>query len=195
MDLKAITIADDEQFLRQVSKTVDFNDKSYLDDIELLGEYCANHEVFAMAAVQLGIPKRIIYLRNTKLEKVEDKEWNEARVLINPVIKKRIGYTKYWEACASCLDNTGLVARPYKIELEYYDIEGKKRNCTFKDFEATVLSHEYDHLNGILHMDIAEEVLVMTKEERKEFRLTHGYDIYHKMGSYDNYVEKERVKK
>ena len=136
MDLKAITIADDEQFLRQVSKTVDFNDKSYLDDIELLGEYCANHEVFAMAAVQLGIPKRIIYLRNTKLEKVEDKEWNEARVLINPVIKKRIGYTKYWEACASCLDNTGLVARPYKIKLEYYDVNGNlKIDIIYNEFK------------------------------------------------------------
>ena len=195
MELKAITIAEDEKFLRQVSKEVDFTDKTYSEDIKGLGEYCANNEVFAMAAVQLGIPKRIIYLRNTKLEKVDDKEWNEARVLINPVIKKRIGYTKYWEACASCLDNTGLVARPYKIKLEYYDLFGKKRDCVFEGFEATVLSHEYDHLNGVLHMDIAEEVLVMTKEERKEFRMTHGYDIYHKMGSYDKYLEKDRVKK
>ena len=192
MDLKAVTIADNEEFLRQRSKEVDFNDKTYLDDIKVLGEYCATHEVFAMAAVQLGIPKRIIYLRNTKLEKIDDKEWNEVRVLINPVIKERIGYTKYWEACASCLDKTGLVARPYKIKLEYYDLFGKKKDCVFKDFEATVLSHEYDHLNGVLHMDIAEEVLIMTKEERKEFRLTHGYDVYHKFGSYEKYLEKER---
>ena len=96
MELKAITIAEDESFLRQISKEVNFQDKSYLEDIKVLGEYCANNEVFAMAAVQLGIPKRIIYLRNTKLEKVDDKTWNEARVLINPVIKERIGYTKYW---------------------------------------------------------------------------------------------------
>jgi len=194
MNLKAITILDDETFLRQRSKEVDFNDKSYLEDIKVLGEYCANNEVFAMAAVQLGIPKRIIYLRNTKLDKVDDKEWNEARVLINPVIKERIGYTKYWEACASCLDNTGLVARPYKIKLEYYDLFGKKRECVFEGFEATVLSHEYDHLNGVLHMDIAQEILVMTKEERKEFRLTHGYEIIHQTGRYEKYLEKEDKK-
>lgn len=195
MELKAITIAEDESFLRQISKEVNFQDKSYLEDIKVLGEYCANNEVFAMAAVQLGIPKRIIYLRNTKLEKVDDKTWNEARVLINPVIKERIGYTKYWEACASCLDNTGLVARPYKIKVEYYDIDGNKQKCDFIDFESTVLSHEYDHLNGILHMDIAEEVLVMTKEERKEFRVEHGYDVYHKFGKYEEYLRKDRVKK
>lgn len=191
MELKAITIEDNEEFLRQRSKEVDFNDRTYLDDIKVLGQYCANNEVFAMAAVQLGIPKRIIYLRNTKLEKTDDKDWNEARVLINPVIKKRIGYTKYWEACASCLDNTGLVARPYKIKLEYYDLFGKKRKCIFKGFEATVLSHEYDHLDGILHMDIAEKILVMNKEERKKFRLTHGYDIYHKFGKYERYLLRE----
>lgn len=195
MELKAITIADDEPFLRQVSKEVDFTDITYLDDIKALGEYCTNHEVFAMAAVQLGIPKRIIYLRNTKLDKIDDKEWNEAKVLINPIIKERIGYTKYWEACASCLDNMGLVARPYKIKLEYYDIDGDKKECNFKDFEATVLSHEYDHLNGILHMDIADEILVMTKDERKEFRVEHGYEIYHRYGKYEEHLKKERVKK
>ena len=190
-ELKAITIDDDLEFLRQRSKEVDFNDNSYLEDVKVLEKFCKNNEVFAMAAVQLGIPKRLVYLRNTDLNKLEDKSWNEARILINPVIKERIGYTKYWEACASCLDNMGLVARPYKIKLEYYDLDGKKRRATFKGFEATVLSHEYDHLDGILHMDKAIELLQMPKEERKEFRLTHGYEILHKMGNYEDYLKKE----
>lgn len=190
MQFQAITIDDNELYLRQRSAEVDFTDETYLDDIKVLGDYCSTHEVFAMAAIQLGIPKRIIYLRNTKLDKVNDFNWNEARVLINPIIKARIGYTKYWEACASCLDNTGLVGRPYKIKVEYYDLFGCKRKTIFKGFEATVLAHEYDHLNGILHMDIAEEVLVMNKEERKKFRLTHGYQIMHKYGNYEKYLKK-----
>ena len=190
-EIRPITINDDVDFLRQRSKEVEFNDKSYLDDIKVLGKYCSTHEVFAMAAVQLGIPKRIIYLRNTSLTKIDDPNWNEARILINPVIKEQIGLTKYWEACASCLNNMGLVARPYKIKLEYYDIFGKKRKATFTNFEATVLSHEYDHLNGILHMDIALELLQMPKEERVEFRLTHGYEILHKTGDYEHYLKEE----
>lgn len=78
-----------------------------------------------MAAVQLGISKRLIYLKNTNLDvvnrmqndslKEEDKNYNEARVLINPTIIKSEGITEYWEACASCLDNCRLVFRPYKI--------------------------------------------------------------------------------
>jgi hypothetical protein len=51
--------------------------------------------------------------------------------LINPVIKMRVGLTQYWEACASCLDNIGLVFRPYKILIEYIDLFGKKHQKTF----------------------------------------------------------------
>jgi len=95
-----------------------------------------------------------------------------------------IGLTSYWEACASCLDNCGRVLRPYKIDLEYYDINSEKKFETFEGFASTVLSHEMDHMDGILHIDIAEEVLVMPREERKVFRQTHGYNIIKKDGDY-----------
>ena len=133
----------------------------------------------ALAAVQLGIPKRLIYLKNTDLELInrknndqetdEDRLHNEQRILINPIIVSREGLTDYWEACASCLDNLGHVKRPYKIIIKYQDINGNFHSEVFEGFESTVLSHEMDHLDGILHMDIADEVLVMTREERKEF--------------------------
>ena len=100
----------------------------------------------------------------------EEKNYNEAKVLINPIIKKREGLTEYWEACASCLNNCGLVLRPYKIDVEYYDLNGKKHVEKFEGFESTVLSYEMDHLDGILHIDIAEEVLQMCAEERKKWR-------------------------
>ena len=101
--IKAITIEDDEQFLRQISKPVDLNDKELTHDIEVLDEFCKENDVLAMAAVQLGIPKRIIYLKNTNLELIqkeqngkrteEEKQYNEQRVLINPVIIKKEGLT------------------------------------------------------------------------------------------------------
>lgn len=194
--VKSITILDNEEFLRQVSKDVDIdNDSDLINDIKVLEKYCKENDVLAMAAVQLGIPKRLIYLKNTNLELVnkfqtdsledEEKEYNEARVLINPVIRKREGLTEYWEACASCLDSCGRVLRPYKIDLEYYDIDGVKHNEEFEGFESTVLSHEYDHLDGILHMDVALEVLYFTKEERKAWRAEHGYKVYAEEGDYE----------
>ena len=203
--IESITIEDNEEYLRQISKEVDIkNDKELMNDISVLDEYCKENAVMAMAAVQLGIPKRMIYLKNTNLDIInkmqantvseEEKNYNEAKVLINPVITKREGLTDYWEACVSCLDNFGRVLRPYKIELEYYDVEGTKKQEAFEGFESTVLSHEIDHLDGILHIDIAEEVYQMPVEERKAWRINHGYKIYSKTGDYE-VLRKENSKK
>ncbi len=192
--IKSITIADNEEFLRQKSKNVDFCDPSLLDDIAVLEKFCKENSVMAMAAVQLGIPKRIVYLKKTDIEIIrkeqfdsatkEEENYNEAKVLINPVITLKEGLTTYWEACASCLDNMGLVKRPYRIVVEYFDIDGKFHKDTVEGFRSTVLSHEIDHLDGILHIDIAEKVLVMNSSKRKKFRQTHDYEIISKEGDF-----------
>lgn len=203
--IKSITIAENESYLRQVSTFVDvFNDGNLDSDIDVLKQFCKENEVMAMAAIQLGIPKRLIYIKNTNLDIINklqtnsindnEKNYNEARVLINPIIINREGLTEYWEACASCLDNCGRVLRPYKIDLEYDDINGNKHLEIFEGFESTVLSHEMDHLDGILHIDIAEEVLQMPVEERKKWRQLHGYKIYSKTGDF-NLLRQENSKK
>lgn len=194
-----VTINDDEQYLRQISKEVDFNDSNLENEIEILKNYCKNNDVLAMASIQLKIPKRMIYLKNTDLSIIrkmqqniateEDQNFNEERILINPVIVSKEGLTEYWETCASCLDNMGLVRRPYKIVVEYYDISGIKHTDTFVGFESTVLSHEMDHLDGILHMDKSLEVINMPQEERKIFRKTHEYNIISKVGNYEKLMK------
>lgn len=206
MKIKQITIEDNEEYLRQISTPVDIkNDKDLSKDISILEEFCKENEVMAMAAVQLGIPKRIIYLKNTNLDIIdkiqtdslteEEKNYNEAKILINPIIKKKEGLTEYWENCASCLNNCGRVLRPYLIDIEYYDINGNRKEETIEGFASTVLSHEIDHLDGILHIDIAEEIIVMSKEERKKWRQTHGYNIYSKTGSFNSLKESNKNKK
>ena len=200
---KVKTIDKDIDYLRQISIEVKMNDKDLLKDIEVLKDFCINNEVMAMAAVQLGIPKRIIYLKNTDLDRVnkfqkdeikDNDGYDESQILINPVITKRLGLTTYWEACASCLNNMGLVKRPYIIEMEFYDINNQKQVKTFEGFPATVISHEYDHLNGILHMDIADKVLDFPPEERKKIRQKEPYEIISKDGDYEK-IRNDKVKK
>ena len=146
----------------------------------------------ALASIQLGISLRVIYLKKTNLERLEE-NYNEERILINPKIIKEEGLTRYWEACASCINYTGLVERPYKIEVEYFDIEGKKHKETLEGFESTVLSHEMDHLDGILHLDIALKIKNLTKEERKELRKKEPYQIIRKKGPYTVIKSKARL--
>ena len=138
--LKSITIEKNEKYLRQISKKVKFDDPELYNNIVVLQDYCMQNDVMAMAGVQLGIPKRIIYVKNTNLD----------------ILNKR-------------LTDSG------KEETKDYN-------------EATVLCHEIDHLDGILHIDIADEVLEMTKEERIDLRKKEGYTIIRKDGEYEEYL-------
>ena len=201
--LESITIENNEQYLRQSSKKVDISDPELHNNIVVLQDYCMQNDVMAMAAVQLGIPKRIVYVKNTNLEilnkrltdegKEETKDYNEAKVLINPEIITKEGLTTFWEACASCSWYegeikkwyNGKVKRPYKIRVRYFDIEGNEHEDEFEGFESTVLCHEIDHLDGILHIDIADKIIKGTKEERIELRKKEGYTIISQTGDFE----------
>ena len=205
---KSITIEKNEEYLRQISKKVDISDPEIHNNIVVLQDYCMQNEVMAMAAVQLGIPKQIVYVKNTNLDilnkrltdegKEETKDYNEAKVLLNPEIISMEGLTTFWEACASCSWYegdvqkwyNGKVKRPYKIKVKYMDVHGKGHEDEFEGFEATVLCHEIDHLNGILHIDIADTVIEGTKEERTELRKKEGYTIVTKTGNYEELKKK-----
>lgn len=207
--LQSITIEKNERYLRQISKKVNISDPELHNNIVVLQDYCMQNDVMAMAAIQLGIPKRIVYVKNTNLDilnkrltdegKEETKDYNEAKVLINPEILSREGITIFWEACASCSWNegkikkwyTGKVKRPYKIKVKYSDLEGIEHEEDFEGFESTVLCHEIDHLDGILHIDIADKVINGTKEERIALRKKEGYTIISKVGDYEQLKSKE----
>lgn len=156
-----------------------------------------------MAAVQIGIPKRIIYIKNTTLDmnKNLDSSYNEGKVFINPVIIRKQGLTRFLEGCESCtyqnnnkkIYYTGLVDRPYLVEVEYFDVNGNKKIEIIEGSEATIFCHEDDHLDGILHMDKLNKVFEMTYEEMKDYRNKHPYDIIDKDYIWDE--EKEGNKK
>ncbi len=190
MEIKRKTIENDEEYLRQVSAPVDFQNDDYKGYIEALEKYCKKNVVFTLAPVQIGIPKRLIYIKNTSenMENNYSKEYDENIVYINPTIISTKGHTEFLEACDSCkfkendkmVYYAGVVDRPYQIELEYFDIDGNKCNKIIEGFETTVFSHEYDHLNGILHMDKSKEIFKMTLDEMKEYRKEHPYKVLSK---------------
>ena len=185
--IKRITIVDNYDYLKQVSTEVDFERDNYKDYIKTLKEYCENNIVYALSPIQIGIPKRIIYIRNTTsdMSKNSNGNYNESVIYINPVIKKKYGHTQFLEGCESCVDAEGLyivgtVDRPYKIDIEYSDINGERKSKTIEGFEATIFCHEYDHLDGILHMDRISEFSKMTLAQMKEYRIANPYNIISK---------------
>lgn len=197
MEFKRKTIEKDEEYLRQISMPVDLDRDNFIDYIHALENYCKNNAVFALAPVQIGIPKRLIYIKNTSqnMENNFAKNYDESIIYINPTIISTKGRTKFLEGCDSCRitkDNkiiyyACLVERPYSLKIEYYDIQGMKHNKIIEGFEATVFSHEYDHLNGILHMDRSNEIFEMTLDEIKQYRIKNPYEILSKECQYEEF--------
>lgn len=183
---KRKTIENDEPFLRQVSTPVDFIKDDYKKYVRELKEYCESHAVYAMAPVQIGIPKRMIYFKNTTedMSKNMEKNYNEEIVLINPSIIKMAGHTRFLEGCESCLNFVGVIDRPYSVEVKYFDKEGKEHQETFDGFKATVFCHEYDHLNGVLHIDLTDNIMQMSLKEKSEYRRKNPQKVLSKFGEF-----------
>ena len=79
----------------------------------------------AMAAIQLGIPKRIVYIKSTKPNDTTANAESDQILMINPEIISKKGRTEVWEACVSGLENFGLVERPYEIVVKYQNENGE----------------------------------------------------------------------
>ena len=102
-----------------------------------------------LAAIQIGIPKRIIVM---DISKEEGKK--EPRYFINPIIKNKDTLkVTYEEGCLSVPDQFAEIARPSKCEVEYLDYNGEKQLLKANGLLATCIQHEMDHLEGVLFID------------------------------------------
>ena len=141
-------LTEPNKLLRQISKPVEkvTQDEQKLMDNMLDTMYAANG--IGLAAIQIGIPKRIIVMDIGRDEK------KEPRYFVNPVIvnKDKIKNT-HEEGCLSVPDQFAEIDRPSKCEVEYLDYNGKKQLLKADGLLATCIQHEMDHLEGILFID------------------------------------------
>ncbi len=148
MAVKTI-LTEPNKLLRQISKSVKEvgkEEKQLMDDM-LETMYAANG--IGLAAIQIGIPKRIIVM---DLSKDENKK--EPRYFVNPVIKKSdSSKSTYEEGCLSVPNQFAEIDRPRKCEVEYLDYNGEKKLLKAEGLLATCIQHEMDHLEGILFID------------------------------------------
>lgn len=106
-----------------------------------------------LAAPQIWYPIRLITTIQWKKKGEKMIEIGET-VLINPTITQEIDDTILSEeSCLSLPEFTGYVERKKSITVEYQDIHGQKKTKEFHGYNATVLQHEIDHLNGVLFID------------------------------------------
>ena len=148
MAIKTI-ITEPNKILRQVSTSVvsvGIEEQKLMNDM-LETMYQANG--IGLAAIQIGVPKRIIVLDISKNE-----EKKNPMYFVNPIIKnKNQENSTYEEGCLSVPNYFAEVDRPKNCEVEYLDYNGNKKILKADGLLATCIQHEMDHLEGILFID------------------------------------------
>ena len=166
-------LTEPNKILRQISQPVE---KVGDEERELMRDmletmYSANG--IGLAAIQIGIPKRIIVM---DLSKEENKKL--PMYFVNPVIaEKNNEKTTYEEGCLSVPNQFAEIDRPSKCKVEYLDFNGNKQSLQAEGLLATCIQHEIDHLEGILFIDylskLKKEMIIkkLSKQQVKPDRI------------------------
>ena len=142
-------ITEPNKILRQKSLPVNKIDKVEQRLMDDMLETMYNAKGIGLAAIQIGIPKRIIVMDISKND-----EKNNPMYFVNPLIKNKIPETStYEEGCLSVPNFFAEVDRSKKCDVEYQDYSGNKKILKAEGLLATCIQHEVDHLEGILFID------------------------------------------
>lgn len=107
-----------------------------------------------LAAIQVGVPLRVLVIDLQAEEDEEGKPIRTPRVFINPeILDPSADYTLYNEGCLSVPDQYADVERPASIRARWQDLDGTAHEEAMDGLMATCLQHEMDHLEGILFID------------------------------------------
>jgi len=148
MTVRPILTAPDPR-LKAVSADVEAVDAEIRTLVDDMVESMYAAEGIGLAAVQIGVPKRVIVI---DLDQKEGKR--NPRAFINPMILWASEETAVFEeGCLSVPEIWDDVERPARIKAEYLDRDGNKQLLEADGLLATCLQHEMDHLNGILFID------------------------------------------
>lgn len=134
-----------DEILKKKSREVEIIDDKIKELLNDMVETMHKYNGVGLAAVQVGILKRIIVI-DLYDEKGPIK-------LINPIIKKEKGEQEVEEGCLSFPNKYAKIIRPKEVTVEALDENGKKIKINAKDLLAQALCHEIDHLNGIVFIE------------------------------------------
>ena len=141
-------LTEPHKLLRQISQKVDKvgKDEQKLMDDMLETMYSANG--IGLAAIQIGVPKRIIVI---DLSKEKEKK---PMFFVNPEINnKNKVHSVYEEGCLSVPNQFAEIERPSTCEVKYLDYNGNEKILKAEGLLATCIQHEMDHLEGVLFID------------------------------------------
>ena len=148
MALRNIVTEGDEILRKHCREVTEVNERIKTTMEDMLETMRAEMGV-GIAAPQVGIMRRMF---------IAEPEPGRVYYMINPEILEQSGSQTGDEGCLSVPGMLGTVERPDYIKIRALDINGAEQVYEFSGFDARVMCHEYDHLDGILYIDKAENI-------------------------------------
>jgi peptide deformylase len=172
MALRKIIVIPDP-VLRQVSAPVAAVSKDIRALADDMLETMYDAPGIGLAAVQIGVPQRIVTMDLAKKDEPKD-----PIIFINPeIITSSEETSVYEEGCLSIPEYYEEVTRPARVKIRYMDIKGAAQEMDAEGLMATCIQHEIDHLNGKLFIDYLSKLKrdrVMTKFRKLQKRDGEG---------------------
>lgn len=129
----------------------------------------------AIAAPQIGVPLQIFLVEDAEAIKRNEEPVLPFMVAINPKIIKVSGKREdVGEGCLSVPDHYGIVSRAKNCTIRAYDEHGEEFERGAGGLLAQIFQHECDHLDGMLFVDVAEEVMHKSELEKRRTKQTQG---------------------
>src|SRR6059058_1758616 len=143
-----------DPILRQISKPVETFDGELKTLIADMFETMYAAPGIGLAAVQVGVPVRLLVIDLQEPEEEGGEPVRDPRLFINPEILEHSDHeVPYTEGCLSVPDQYAEVDRPDRIRARWLELDGKVREEEITGLLATCLQHEMDHLDGVLFID------------------------------------------
>ncbi len=158
MAIRNVVTQGDEILRKQCREVSEVTDRIRLTMNDML-ETMRDQMGVGIAGPQVGVMRRFF---------VAEPEPGRVYYMINPVMLEQEGSQEGDEGCLSVPGLIGTVVRPEKIKIKALDLNGEEHVYDFEGWDARVMCHEYDHLDGILYIDKATNVREPELEEGEE---------------------------
>ena len=162
MAIRNVVLEGDEILRKKCREVTEVTDRIRMTMEDMLETMRSEYGV-GIAAPQVGIMRRMY---------IAEPEPGRVYYMINPVILEQSGADPGDEGCLSVPGKIGTVTRPDYIKIEALDLSGDKQTYEFHDFDARVMCHEYDHLDGILYIDKAVNI----RDADEEYQEIEGFE-------------------
>ena len=140
-------ITEENPILRKISKEVKVFNENLWELLDDMKETLIHSKGVGLASPQVAVLKRVFII-------MVNEDYIE---FVNPKIVKTSGTQCGQEGCLSIPGKFADVTRPNKVTIEFQDRYGEPLTLTATGFMARAICHEFDHLNGILYVDLLKK--------------------------------------